>query len=95
MFGDCCMHSVAACCKQIRSTSQGIIKRMQQRASKKQLLFVPPCIEKCTGERKVAFRSLLVQVETGQMSAAETGQMYVVPESSGFECQNGRAVRHR
>ena len=26
------------CCKQIRSTSQGLTKRMQQRASKKQLL---------------------------------------------------------
>ena len=38
IFDDCCMHSVAACCKQKRSTSQGIIKRMQQRPSKKQLL---------------------------------------------------------
>ena len=38
IFDDFCMHSVAACCKQIRSKSQGIIKRMQQRASKKQLL---------------------------------------------------------
>ena len=38
MFDDFCMHSVAACCKQIRSKSQGIIRRMQQRASKKQLL---------------------------------------------------------
>ena len=28
-------------------------------------LFVPSCIEKFTSERKVAFRSLLVQVETG------------------------------
>ena len=37
-FDDVCRHSVAACCKQIRSTLQGIIKRMQQRASKKQLL---------------------------------------------------------
>ena len=32
------MRSLAACCKQTRSTSQGITKRMQQRASKKQLL---------------------------------------------------------
>ena len=38
MFLDFCMHSVAACCKQKRSKSEGIIKRMQQRASKKQLL---------------------------------------------------------
>ena len=38
-------------------------------------LFVSCCIEKFTSERKVAFRSLLVQVETGQMSAVETGQM--------------------
>ena len=38
MFDDVCMHSVAACCKQTRSKSQGNIKRMQQRASKKQLL---------------------------------------------------------
>ena len=35
---DFCMHSVAACCKQKHSKSQGIVKRMQQRASKKQLL---------------------------------------------------------
>ena len=33
-----CMHFLVACCKQIRSKSQGIIKRIQQRASKKQLL---------------------------------------------------------
>ena len=33
-----CMHSLAACCKQKRSKSQEVIKRMQQRASKKQLL---------------------------------------------------------
>ena len=38
-------------------------------------LFVPSCIEKFTSERKVAFRSLLVQVETEQMSTVETGQM--------------------
>ena len=41
-------------------------------------LFFPSCIEKFTSERKVAFRSLLVQVETGQMSAVETGQMSAV-----------------
>ena len=38
-FCDFCMRSLAACCKQTRSTSQGVTKRMQQRASKKQLLF--------------------------------------------------------
>ena len=37
-FCDFCMHSLAACCKQKRSKSQGITKRMQQRASKRQLL---------------------------------------------------------
>ena len=37
-FCDFCMHSVAACCKQKHSKSQGITRRMQQRASKKQLL---------------------------------------------------------
>ena len=36
-------------------------------------LFVQSCIEKFTSARQRAFRSLLVQVETGQMSAAETG----------------------
>ena len=38
IFNDFCTHSVAACCIQKGSKSQGIIKRMQQRASKKQLL---------------------------------------------------------
>ena len=38
MFGDFCTHSLAACCKQTHSKSQGVIKIMQQRASKKQLL---------------------------------------------------------
>ena len=38
-------------------------------------LFVLSCIEKFTSERQWAFRSLLVQVETGQMSAVKTGQM--------------------
>ena len=38
-------------------------------------LFVQSCIEKFTSARQRAFRSLLVQVETGQMSAVETGQM--------------------
>ena len=37
-FSDCCMHSLAACCKQKCSKPPGAIKRMQQRASKKQLL---------------------------------------------------------
>ena len=38
LFYDFCTHSLAVCYKQKRSTSQGVIKRMQQRASKKQLL---------------------------------------------------------
>ena len=38
MFADFGTHSVAACYKQKRSKSWGITKRMQQRASKKQLL---------------------------------------------------------
>ena len=38
IFDDVCMHVVAACCKQEHSKSWGNIKRMQQRASKKQLL---------------------------------------------------------
>ena len=38
IFNDFCMHSLAACCKQKRSKSQGNTKRMQQKASKKQLL---------------------------------------------------------
>ena len=37
-FFDFCKHSLAACCKQKASKSQGNIKRMQQRASKNQLL---------------------------------------------------------
>ena len=36
-------------------------------------LFVPSCIEKFTSKRQRAFRSLLVQVETRQMSTIETG----------------------
>ena len=38
MFSDFCKHSLAACCKQKRSKSQGNTKIMQQIASKKQLL---------------------------------------------------------
>ena len=42
VFLTCCCdfskHSLAVCYKQKRSKSQGVIKRMQQRASKKQLL---------------------------------------------------------
>ena len=38
IFGDFSTHSLAVCSKQKRSTSQGVIKTMQQRASKKQLL---------------------------------------------------------
>ena len=38
IFSDFCKHSLAACCKQNHSKSQGNTKRMQQKASKKQLL---------------------------------------------------------
>ena len=38
MFCDVCMHFLVACCKQQCSKSQGITNRMQQGASKKQLL---------------------------------------------------------
>ena len=38
MFGDFCTHSLAVCYKQKRSKSQGNTKRMQQKASKNQLL---------------------------------------------------------
>ena len=38
MFSDFCKHSLAACCKQTHSNSQGNTKIMQQKASKKQLL---------------------------------------------------------
>ena len=38
MFSVFCKHSLAACCKQKRSKSQGNTKRMQQKASKTQLL---------------------------------------------------------
>ena len=41
-------------------------------------LFVQSCIEKFTSARQRAFRSLLVQVQIGQMSAAETGCMSAV-----------------
>ena len=54
-----------------RSHQENAAESFQETAS----LFVPSCIEKFTSERQWAFRSLLVQVETGQMSAAETGQM--------------------
>ena len=54
------------------------IKRSHQRNAAESFqdtafLFVTSCIEKFTSERKVAFRSLLVQVETRQMSTIETG----------------------
>ena len=41
-------------------------------------LFVQSCIEKFTSARQRAFRSLLVQVATGEISAAETEQMSAV-----------------
>ena len=41
-------------------------------------LFVPSCIEKLASEHKVAFRSLLVQVETRQISTIATGRCPVL-----------------
>ena len=38
IFSDFCKHYLAACCKQKLSKSQGNTKRMEQKASKKQLL---------------------------------------------------------
>ena len=55
-------------------------------------LFVPSCIEKLTSERQRAFRSLLVQVETGQMSAAETAQMSAVEKDRCVVFRQGRAL---
>ena len=73
------MHYVGT---QKRSKSQAISKIMQQRASKKQLLSSchlalkssPANVNELSGH----FRSLLVQVETGQMFVVETGQMSAV-----------------
>ena len=45
---------------------------------------MPSCLEKIISTRQWAFRFLLVQVETGQMSAVEAGQMSAVLKSSGF-----------
>ena len=52
MFSDFWKHSLAACCKQKRSKSQGNTKRMQQKASKKQLL----------SSRRLALKSSLANV---------------------------------
>ena len=57
-----------------RNHQKNAAESFQERTS----LFVPSCIEKFTGERQGAFRSLLVQVETGYMSSVKTGQMSAV-----------------
>ena len=57
-----------------RNHQKNAAESFQEAAS----LFVPSCIEKFTGERQRAFRSLLVEVETGQMLSVETGQMSAV-----------------
>ena len=57
-----------------RNHQKNAAESFQETAS----LFVQACIEKFTSARQRAFRSLLVQVETGQMSAAETGRMSAV-----------------
>ena len=53
-----------------RNHQKNAAESFQETAS----LFVPSCIEKLTGERQWAFRSLLVQVETRQMYSIKTGQ---------------------
>ena len=53
-------------------------------------LFVQSCIEKFTSARQRAFRSLLVQVETGQMSAAEAGQMSAVETGQMSAAETGQ-----
>ena len=72
-----CLH--AFCSSMLQTKTFKIMRKHQKNAAESSQeaasLFVPSCIEKLTGERQWAFRSLLVQVETGQMSAAETGQM--------------------
>ena len=52
-----------------RSHQENSTESFQETAS----LFVPSCMEKVSCERQRAFRSLLVQVETRQMSYMETG----------------------
>merc|ERR1712023_431196 len=69
-----------AFCSSMLQTNTFKIRRNHQKNTAKSFqetssLFVPSCIEKFTSECQRAFRSLLVQVETGQMSAVETGQM--------------------
>ena len=78
--------------KMTRTRQTNAAESFQEAAS----LFVPSCIEKLTGERKVAFRSLLVQVETGQMSAAEIGQMSAVDTRQMLKSQTrGRASQQQ
>ena len=87
------MHSVAACCQQIHSKSQGIIKRMQQRASKKQLL--SSChlalksslanVNELSGPRSYRF-----SFETGQMFVVETGRMSAVATRQMSTIATGR-----
>ena len=60
--------------KTTRNHQKNAAESFQETAS----LFVQSCIEKFTSARQRAFWSLLVQVETAQMSAAETGQMSAV-----------------
>ena len=83
--------------KIIRNQQKNAAESFQETAS----LFVQPCIEKITSARQRAFRSLLVQVETGQMSAVETGHMtaaetYILSQQKtvqkhwGFVCLSSR-----
>ena len=83
VFLTCFWWFLHAFCSSMLQTNTFKITRNHQKNTAKSFqettsLFVPSCIEKLTSERQRAFRSLLVQVETGQISAAETGQMSAV-----------------
>ena len=69
-----------------RNHQKNAAESFQETAS----LFVQSCIEKFTSARQRAFRSLLVQVETGQMSAAETGQMSAVETRQMYSIETGQ-----
>ena len=52
MFSDFCKHSLAACCKQKRSKSQGVIKKNAAESFQETAcLFAPSCIGTFTSER--------------------------------------------
>ena len=73
--------------KVTRTHQKNAAESFQEAAS----LFVQSCIEKFTSARQRAFRSLLVQVETGHMSAPETGQMSAVETSQMSTIKTGQS----